>query len=527
MAKVMNYFKFKPLGGLRQIGSNMISVSHGSDHILIDSGILFPYEDVFDINYLIPQTKELSKPSHLIITHGHEDHIGAVVHTLQRFPDIELWSTPFAAELIRRKFDNFKIQHRIHIYKEDHVFEFKNFTIEPIHMNHSIPETMGLFFGDKEFSDCFFYASDFKVDLNTPYEKPFNFKKLKNLGDKYKRKVLFADSTNILSSQAKTTGEGELIPIFEEIFSQKRKRFFVTTFSSNIHRLITLFDVCVKKGLKVVLYGRSSQFYVEAAKKCGLINYPDSLFIDADQASGKRVMVLASGCQGDFRSAFRRIASGNDSFFTPEFGDLFILSSKAIPGNEKKINLLINQIVEKGADVITHADQLVHASGHPGRTDLKMLMDEFDPQLVIPIHGESNFLKKHQKFIKDNFKVQAKTLYNFDTLIFDEGFDIESAKEEFPPRLIHGNGIEIEREAISQRRKLAGNGCLFISTTKSRQFKITALGLPLLFENSLIEPLENLIKRQLNKSKDPEGLRIEARRFLSSKLGYKPIVVVH
>lgn len=523
----MNTFKFRPLGGLRQIGSNMISVTHGSDHILIDAGILFPYEDVFNINYLIPQFHHIQTPTHLIITHGHEDHIGAITHVLERFPQIQLWATPFTAELIRRKLEHKKLSHQINIFNENKVFEFKNFNIHPIHMNHSIPETMGLFFGDKSFNDSFFYASDFKVDESSPYERPFNLKKLERISLPYKRRVLFADSTNITSSQSKTPGEGELINTFEHIFSQNRKRFFVTTFSSNIHRLHTLFSSCQKNNLKVVLYGRSSQFYVEAAKKCGLLTFPDSLFIDATEAKEKRVMILAAGCQGDFRSAFKRIASGNDKFFSPTRGDLFILSSKPIPGNEKKINLLINQLSESGADIITHSDQLVHASGHPGKDDLKILIKHFNPQLVIPIHGESHFLKKHQKFIKEDFNINSKILYNFDALIFDEAFDIVPSKEENLPILIYGNGIEIEREAISQRRKLAGNGCIFITITKNKNIQLSHLGLPDIFENQLKSNLENLISRLVNGAKTKEEIRIETRRFCDSKMGHRPVVVIH
>lgn len=515
--------KLTPLGGLGQIGSNMILLESLSKKIIIDAGILFPYERFFDINYLIPDYRELEGVETLVITHGHEDHIGAISHLVRQFPQIDIHAPAFAKKLILNKNPGLKIQE----YKESHILDFEDFEIHPVHVNHSIPDTFGFFIFDKQTEDGLFYASDFKVDESGFYEPVFNFNKLETLAKKSKRKFLFLDSTNILSSTEKTPSESELIPSFEELFSLNYKRFFVTTFASNIHRLKTIYNTAVDKNKKVLMCGRSVEFYSHTAKDLGLFSEWEDKIQDLDKkdlAKRDDLVVIVSGCQADFKSALRRITSGSDPFFKPTTGDLFVFSSKAIPGNEKYISLVKNQIYTTGAEVYNDAQNLIHVSGHAGRDDLKMVIESFKPDYLIPIHGETYFLNS----FKDQFEPLFPSI-NFLVLTNHSSLDIkktkvipaEVAKE---PLLIHGKNIILEKEKVSERRKLSNNG-LIVCHINHKHIDLKTMGLPHAFDHHLAS-LEKSISRQLAKSSDYEELRIFIRKYANNILGYKPITMV-
>lgn len=515
--------KLTPLGGLGQIGSNMILLESKYKKIIIDAGILFPYERFFEINYLIPDYRELRGIETVVITHGHEDHIGAISHLVRQFPNIHIHAPKFAKKLILNKNPGLKV----HEYVEDIILDFDDFEIHPVHVNHSIPDTFGLFIFDKETHDGLFYASDFKVDESGYYEPPFNFKKLQNLSDKCKRKFLFLDSTNILSRTEKTPGESELLPSFDHLFSLNYKRFFVTTFASNVHRLKTIYNQASKHNKKVLMLGRSVEFYSKTAKDLGLFPEWEDRIQDIDKsqlASRDDLVVIVSGCQADFRSTLRRITSGSDSTFKPKKGDLFIFSSKAIPGNEKYISMTKNQIYQTGAEVYNDSENLIHVSGHAGRDDLKMVIDSFNPDYLIPIHGETYFL--------NSFEEQFSPLYpkiKFLVMTNHCSLDVKKAKviytDEAPePLIIHGKNLVLEKEKVSERRKLSNQG-LIVCHVNHKNISLKTMGLPNSFDHYL-DQLEKGISRQLSKNSDYEQLRIFIRRFANNILGYKPITMV-
>ncbi len=524
--------KITPLGGLGQIGSNMISVELKTTRILIDSGLLFPYESCFDLNYLIPDFYHINKPEALIITHGHEDHIGAIVHVLKHFPDIPVYAPPFATALIRKKLELSKIHFTIKSYEKNDSLQFGELTIYPIHVNHSIPQTYGLLI--KALKDTVFYVSDFKIDKHSPYEDAFDFNKIESLIQNSQRRILMADSTNICSKNLKTPGEGSLIPHLEKLMNSHFQRVFVTTFSSNVHRIQTILNTSHSSKRKVVPYGRSVCSYSQIAEELGLLKNWSSSIHDIEEVDleKSRLTILISGCQGDFRSALRRVATGTDTHFKPRKNDLFIFSSKAIPGNEKTISLLINELIRAGATVITEADKPVHVSGHPGKLDLLELYQVMKPDILVPIHGEVQFLYKHAHYFLEKFPdKEVRILLNHQSLILNDKVDLYQ-NEEKPPLLIHGLGIEIERDRISQRRKCATTGALFFSLNKG-DITLTPLGLPKSFTESHLKKIKDLSKRQLGKKnkksrKDQsEVIRVDIRRYCQTHLGYKPVVIVH
>jgi ribonuclease J len=527
-----------PLGGVGEIGSNMTVFETEEERIIVDYGILFPYENFFDINYLIVNLDDFDKekPTKLFFTHGHEDHIGAAVHIIKELPDAKMFAPEFAAKLLSRKFHEANIPAKINIYVEDDFLKLGEFELHPIHVTHSIPHTFGLIIKDKLDTLSMLFISDFKYDLNPLYENPFNIEKVKTLFNSSETRYCFLDSTNILSNK-KTLSERDLLDDLDEVF-KKKQRTFITLFSSNIWRLRTFFELAKKNRKKIVPIGRSLFSYLDAAQECDLIELYSDVYREADQLNNHNsedLVVLLTGCQGDHFGALRRVTSGEHKYFKPNENDLFVFSSKSIPGNEKKVSRICNEIALKGAKIINASEMQIHASGHPGQKDLLELLEHINPTHYIPIHGEVFFLNRHIDFIKEHTKAEPILMKNFDTLCIkdDLSYTIQSQPPS-QPKIIHSRGLEIERERISERRKMACNGSIFISVSrKKRILTLTHKGLP-----KHINDYEELFLGLLSdhffddlKNKDDEfaseKLRIKARNTFNNILGYKPIVSVH
>ncbi len=521
----------RPYGGLKQIGSNMVEFKTKGTHIILDCGILFPDEDAFDINYLIPDFSEMETPDALIISHGHEDHIGAITHFVERFPQVPIYAPPFALELIVLKLREKHLRADLRSYGPKDRIRLRDFDIFPIAVNHSIPHTYGLFFRPTTKMQDWgvFYVSDFKVDFHSPYEDPFDFARLQELSKSCLRRFLLADSTNILSSREKTLSEADVIPALASAFEAHSGRLFITTFASNIHRLQTIFILAEKHKRKVVLYGRSMKNYAEIAHRLGILKFNPKTLRDAESVDNRRkdLVIVASGCQGDFRSALNRIVSGSDRFFKLGEDDLVLFSSKAIPGNERKLSALINSIYELGARALTDGDATIHASGHPGRDDLRQVCEAYSPHVLIPIHGESSFLHRHAEAVETLAPdAEAAVMYNFDTLtLYPDDWEIVLGKAK-SPILIQGKGM-IERSAISQRRKIAQAGALFISQAHGGAVELSPYGISELPE-TIIKNIEKSVRESRGTlAERSEEVRVVARRLLQGHLGYRPVVFVH
>ena len=533
-----NLLQVKPLGGVGQIGSNMTLIQHNKVKIIVDCGILFPYEDFYGINYLIPDMDGLTDVTDLVITHGHEDHIGAISHFLESFPKVKIHAPLFAAKLIHRKLALLRKDKDILIYKSNSTFKIGEIKVDPIKVNHSIPDTYGIHFGLMN-KISLFLVSDFKIDHLTPYEQSFDFKKLNRVSKGFAKKVLLADSTNILSNETKTPSEIEIKASLEEIIISQSQNVFVTTFSSNIHRIQTLVNICADHKIPIIAIGRSMKSYIETAIETNHLTETRKINFELspDISKSKRKLFILSGCQADFRSALRRIISGDDKYITPKFGDTLIMSSKAIPGNEKKIGVVLNMASEQGINLFTAHNAKVHVSGHPGKEDLRELYEKFQPNIAIPIHGETYFIKEHQRFIAKNFKaIESHALLNHSSLIFRQDLSIHIKQcDKKDPIIIHGKGIELPKTIISERRKLATLGQVFISITKKKNIQLSIIGLPDL-DGTLLQEIQNhcltyvdILNQRKGHSKAyiSEEIRICTRNLLAQKLGYKPVVTIH
>lgn len=533
-----NNFSLMPLGGVEEIGSNMTLIRTNHEDILIDCGILFPYEDFFDINYLIPDFSILdaSRLTSIVITHAHEDHIGALSHLISAFPHIKIYATKFAHNLISKKVGEKKLTFQYHLYHSQEELKFKEISITPVFVNHSIPETHGLIIAHEELDWAHLYISDFKVDLTASHEPAIDLNFIRNKLSQYKNTAYFLDSTNILND-GKTVSENELDSDLKKILERDEKRIFMTLFSSNVSRLNTITKFAKESGRKIVLMGRSLFTYMEAAWETGHLECNPEEFLLAEQGKmvDSKVLVLLSGCQGDFLSALRRFSFGEDSHFKPAPGDLVVFSSKVIPGNEKKIGRIYNKITEFGAEIVTAYDALIHASGHPGKKDLELLISAFTPNYYFPIHGESYFLRKHKEFVEDKFpEVDTHVIYNYHEIHFLKDRIKIEVHEDKEPILIHGNGLVIEKTQISQRRKMATQGTVFISFLKNTgAITITTQGLPLMAQDLLPQLEKKLLKNihdNLMNRKDDyfiDQVKISTRQFFNHMLGYKPVTEVH
>lgn len=532
-------FKITPLGGVGEIGSNMTLITTAGQSIIIDSGILFPYEDFFNIEYLIPDLNQIKENiDSIIITHGHEDHIGAIAHIVKAFPSIKIWAPLFATELIRNKLAYQKLSTSINTYNKDDTLQFQDIDIHPIHVNHSIPDTYGLLIQDKKKEFSAFYVSDFKYDDRNPLEPKADFDKLKKLSSKSQVRLLFVDSTNI-ESENDTVSEFDLVPDIKHLISSATGNIFFTLFSSNILRMQNIINSAHHLKKQVIGVGRSIHYYSGIASNLGFLDQKNKEINDIDNTdlNNKNNVFLVSGCQGEQRGALRRIAAGEHKKIKITENDIVVFSSKIIPGNEKSVFAIYNKITESKGIVITDKDFKVHASGHAGKKDLRLLVDSFRPSDLIPIHGESYMLQKHIFFIKKEFPhINTHLLYNNDSIEINKNASLRlKTNPKTLPTIIHGNHLEISREKISERRKMACNGVVFISIAKQNKtkFAITAKGLPLTAtekEDELLKIISDYTSNHLKKESDEElaeNIRIISRRFFSPILGYRPITIVH
>lgn len=533
--------KIYPLGGVAEIGSNMTVIEMVEKAIIIDCGILFPYEDFFDINYLIvdyTQLNSLKKPIELFITHGHEDHIGAVKHFLADFPESKVYAPNFARNLILKKLELDQTSHRIQSYDEKAILDFQEYFLKPVKVTHSIPDTYGLIFGDHDKNFSLLFISDFKFDLNPLYERAFDEEQaIASYFTPAKKRLAMLDSTNILN-EGQTLSESELVNDIELLLSKNQRTFF-TLFSSNIFRVRTILEAAKKMGRKVSTIGRSIQFYLQVAHESGLLNLDDYPIVDFEAINNyndPKLVYIVTGSQGEFLGATRRISLGEQKNIQLTDKDLYIFSSKAIPGNEKKIFRIFNNLAEYGVTVITSKDYNVHASGHPGQQDLSSLLDLAKPTHFIPIHGETYFLRKHISFIEKNYpSIKTNFLTNFDQLLFKSDYTFKIVNsEKASPVIIHGKGIPIEREKISERRKIACNGLINVSINyKSKNIKIITHGLPLELDSYLPELKElvhfTVFQEYKNRDHDfvSEKTRIKVRNFGKNLFGYKPIASIN
>ena len=472
---------FCPLGGSGEIGMNMNLFAYGKEDnqkwIIVDMGVTFADDSIPGIDLIMPDPGFIiDKKDDLlgvVLTHAHEDHIGAVAHI---WPELKckLYATPFTAALITEKFKEKKIDISpyLKIVPLNSKIKLGEFEIDFVTLTHSILEPNGL--SIKTPLGTILHTGDWKIDPNPLIGNKIDEEKLKKIGDEGVS-AMICDSTNIFSP-GRAGSESDVRDSLLRIMELKTKRILVTSFASNVARMESIFYCSKKTGRSICLVGRSMHRIYKAAKKCG---YLKGLIEpleprDAKKVSKNKILYLATGSQGEPMGAMNRIINGTHPEVFLEDGDCVIFSSKIIPGNEKKLYQLQNLIVKNNMEIISEENAFVHVSGHPNRDDSKDMYKWVKPKSVIPVHGEHRHMQEHVKFAKEMQVPKTLLIENGDIIKLLPG-KVPEIVDKAPSGRIYLDGsvnVETDSQSIKDRKNLSINGYLEITLLLSNNGKI-------------------------------------------------------
>ena len=382
------------IGGLHEIGRNMYCVQYQDEIVIMDCGIKFPEDDLLGINYVISDysylVKNREKIKALVVSHGHEDHIGGIPFLLEKIPEIPVYATPFALALIKSKCEEHGILDRTELHEEheDTVLTFDKLKVTFFRTTHSIPDTLGIAVHTP--LGAVVFTGDFKFDLTPVMNQPApNFQRMAQLGEEGVLAIL-SDSTNAEVPQF-TKSERFVAGSLHNIITGIEGRIIFATFASNLYRVSTAIQAAIDTGRKVAIFGRSMENGIQNGIDLGYLNVPEGLIVDAEAINSlppEKVMLLCTGSQGEPLAALSRIANGTHRQIKLKPHDTVIFSSNPIPGNTLSVNQLINKLMEGGANVVHGRVNNVHTSGHGGQEELKLMVELTKPKYMIPVHGE-------------------------------------------------------------------------------------------------------------------------------------------
>lgn len=543
-----DYIHIIPLGGCGEIGMNMTIFGVGSRYFFIDGGALFPDMSNIGVDLIIPSTRFLDDneilPEAWLITHGHEDHIGALVYLFRKYP-APIYATQFTIELIKAKFLEagiVDVEFFQWVYFKPTLF--RNFKVTPFPVNHSIADASG-FFLETPFGNVL-HMGDFRIDYNPP-EKTMTHENVRRAVGSKTVALMMSDSTNSFQ-QGTDKSEMHVYYALETYLNQSAGAVVVATFASNIWRMQTIFDAALKADRKIVLFGRTMLRNAEIGKRIGMLNYPDDLLVPVEQVhqyKKNKICILSTGSQGEVFAGLHRLAWNNFANFQLDANDKVIFSSRVIPGNEKPIDALITQLSRMGCDVITARENSeVHVSGHAYQEDLTTCIKMANPKAFMPVHGTYRHLRKHIElavsmgvprencFLVENggvLEIRSDAVEIIDT--------ITSGRDYVCP----GGVFDQNSFLYKDRLALAKTGLVAVSLMlQKKTFKITALpgvscrGIPMNDQElakRLMTPLENTVAAFLKRKKSSveileDDLRLSTRRVVENLLNFKTTVVV-
>ena len=396
---MISKLKIIPLGGLGEIGKNMTAFEFGGDIIVVDCGMGFPDEDMYGVDMVLPDISYLkanaSRVRGIIITHGHEDHIGAVPYVLKEL-DVPIYTMPLTAALIELKLEEHDLLYNTQIFtkKVGSSFRLGAFTIEFINVNHSIPDAVALAIGTP--LGTVIHTGDFKIDVTPIQGSMMDLVRLGQLGNEGVL-ALLSDSTNV-EKPGYSASERKVGASFNKLFMGCDKRIIITTFASNVHRLQQIIDVAAKYGRKVAITGRSMENVLHVASVLGYVKIPENVMVDLEKVNSlphEKTVIISTGSQGEAMSALYRMAFSEHKQIKVDEGDRVIISASAIPGNETMISRVIDELFHKGAEGIYDKNTDLHVSGHASQEEQKMVLALTKPKYFIPVHGEYRMLVKH------------------------------------------------------------------------------------------------------------------------------------
>ncbi|NBX68410.1 MAG: ribonuclease J [Proteobacteria bacterium] len=535
-----------PLGGLGEIGMNCLVIEYGQDLVLIDCGVQFPDSHWPGMDILVPDfdyvRQKLSNLRAVIVTHGHDDHIGAIPYLLKE-KQLDIYATPFPTGLISQKLTEHSDLNEVRFHKIENRKKFKvgPFTFDPIPVQHSIIEALA--FAIETPVGTLIHSGDFKHDAHETSQGMIGFEPFEEWGKKGVA-LLLSDSTNA-ERPGHTLSEMEIKQSFEQILKRQKSRMIIALFASNIKRVEKLLQLAHEQGKKVAFAGRSMHSYTKLAFEQNSLSIPPETLVLLEhigQYPDDKVIVLVTGSQAEPQSALLRISEGIHKDFQIRPGDLVVMSSRFIPGNERAITKMIDQLYRAGAEVLYESIHHVHVSGHGQQEELLMMLKATRPKYFIPIHGAYRHLSKHAGLAKES-GVQPENIQ-----VIEDGQIVELSKEslEIGERLELNRGVVVgtsfvegSPDVFSQRSNLSKTGVVFaVFMRDSKSLKLIAP--PSVYPYGLMyfrgenpehvaqdaeDHLEDIYYDAMHSGELEETLRLEGRRFYKKRASHKPVFI--
>lgn len=541
--------KIIPLGGLGEIGKNMTAFEYDNEIIVIDCGLAFPDEDLYGIDIVIPDVtyliKNKNKVKGIFITHGHEDHIGGLPYVLKQI-NVPIYGTRLTLGLIEGKLKEHTMLSdcTLNVVEPGELIKLEQIKIEYIRNNHSIPDSCSIALHTP--IGVIVHSGDFKVDFTPIDGKVMDLQRYAQLGKKGVL-LLMADSTNALhkgyTMSEKTVGE-----TLENLFSRATGRIIVSTFASNVHRLQQISDCSIKYNRKIAFSGRSMENISEVAMELGYLLIPEDMIISLDEIKNypdDKLTIVTTGSQGESMAGLSRIAASTHRHIQIIEGDMVIISASPIPGNEKAVSNLINDLIKKGANVIYKSIEDIHVSGHACEQELRLIQALLKPKFFIPVHGEYKHLITHAKIAGSMGVDKSKTfiLENGDVFELTRATGKVSGKVPFGRVLVDGMGVgDIGSMVLRDRKNLAENGIITVVIAIDIRNKIIISGPDIVsrgfvyVRNSeeLIDEVRNIVTNVVEKCLDrnitqwaeiKNGIRREVDNYVYTKMKRKPMIL--
>ncbi|MDR3746139.1 MAG: ribonuclease J [Acidobacteriaceae bacterium] len=538
-----------PLGGLGEFGMNCTVLRWQDDIIVIDAGLMFPEEELLGVDIVVPDisylTENRDKVRAIILTHGHEDHIGGLPWILSEI-NVPVYGTEFTLAYVEGKLDEHHLLDNAELIEvlPGQRFKIGPFTIQPIRVTHSLADCVA--YAIHTPAGVVVHTGDFKIDLSSPDGKPFDLHAFAELG-KHGVLCLMQDSTNVDRS-GYTPGERAVRPRLEEIFAQTKKKLFFSCFSSSIHRIRIAMELAELHGRKVAVIGRSLDNSTEIAQDLGYLDLPPGLLINPNQMRdmpAHKLMVMISGTQGEPMSALSRAAVNNHKFAHIDAGDTVLLSSRVIPGNEKSIYRMIDHLERRDAKVI-HDDGtagLIHVSGHGSQEEMRLMINLMRPKFFVPIHGDYRHLKRHAELAAGTGLVEK-------VILLEDGEILELDKHSAQKNgkvtvgrvcIDSGGSIDVVDDLILRERQHIGEGgiVLPIITINKRTGQVENIPEIVMRGVTLEDPImiaesRNVVQRTLENSSDEEKadygvikekIRGDLKRYIQKNMSRRPLIM--
>ena len=549
LANTKAKLKLIPLGGMQEIGKNMLAIEYKNTIVVIDCGLMFPDEDMLGIDLVIPDItylmKNMGKVKAIILTHGHEDHIGALPYVLRQI-NVPIYGTRLTLGLVENKLKEFGLlsETDMRTIKPRDRIKIGEFDIEFIKTNHSIADSVAVALHTPV--GVIVHTSDFKVDYQPVDGELIDLHRFAELG-KNGVLAMLSDSTNVeregFSMSESTVGHN-----FTEIFRDAKQRVIVATFASNIHRIQQVINASVLFGRKVAISGRSMINVINVASEIGYLNIPDNITIDIDRIDkypADKITIITTGSQGEAMSALTRMAYSDHRKVEIVPGDTVVISATPIPGNEKLVSRVVNQLFKKGANVIYEALADVHVSGHAYQEELKLMQALLKPKYFIPVHGEYRHLVQHAQ-LAEKMGVLKENIF-----VVDNGSVIEFTKDSGKLAgtvmagkvLVDGLGVgDVGNIVLRDRKHLSQDGLIVVVVTISKESGLVIAGPDIISRGfvyvreseDLMEEAKTVIKEALSKCEDKKitewgtiktYIKDSLREFMYEKTKRNPMIL--